>query len=288
MSIVITGASGQLGRLTADAVIEKIGAERVVLVTRHPDRLADFAERGADVRAGDFDDPASLPAAFAGGERLLLISTHQIGARVPGHKAAVDAAAAAGVRSIAYTSMINPSHSNPVVVAPEHRATEEHIRASGVAWTFLRNGIYAEMLLQGAAAALATGTHLSNDGDGRVSYVSREDCAAAAAAVMTSDGHEGEVIDITGPEAVGARQVAALIGELGGREVEAALVDDEAYVQAMVRHGGLPEPAARAYATFGTATRHWYLAPVSTAVQELTGRAPRSVRDVLSEGLVPA
>src|SRR5919109_3013229 len=119
MIIVITGASGRLGRLTAEAVLETIEPSDLVLVTRTPEGLADLAARGADVRAGDFDRPETLPAAFAGGERLLLISTDRAGDRVPQQQAAIDAAAAAGVPSIAYTSIVNPSDSNPAAVAAE-------------------------------------------------------------------------------------------------------------------------------------------------------------------------
>jgi NAD(P)H dehydrogenase (quinone) len=281
MSIVITGASGQLGRLVAEAVLGRADPSQVVLVTRDASRLADLAGRGADVRAGDFGDPGSLAGAFAGATKVLVISTDRVGARVAGHKAAIDAAAAAGARSIAYTSAINPSDSNPIVVAREHRETEEHLRSSGAGWTMLRNSIYTEMLIAGAGAALATGRHVSNEGDGRVSYVARADCAAAAAAVLTTDGHDAKEYDITGPEALGAREVAALYAELGGRPVAAALVDDDAYAAALVEHAGMPEPVARAYTTFGIGTRRGYSGALSTTVADLTGRTPASVRDVL-------
>ncbi|HEY3188079.1 MAG TPA: NAD(P)H-binding protein [Solirubrobacteraceae bacterium] len=288
MSIVITGASGKLGRLTAESLLEKVSPAEVVLVTRTPDALADFAARGADVRAGDFTDPASLTAAFAGGEKVLLISADVIGERVPHQRAAIDAAVAAGVGSIAYTSIVNPSDSNPGAAAADHRATEEHARVSGMAWTFLRNSIYSEMQAGPAAsAALASGALATNAGDGRTAYVSRADCAAVAAAVLASDGHEGKAYDITGPEALSAHDLAALYSQIGGKPVEAVLLDDDAWVAAMVEHAGLPEPLARTLATFGIAARRGYAEPVSTAVQDLTGRAPRTLREVL-EAELPA
>jgi NAD(P)H dehydrogenase (quinone) len=285
MSIVITGASGQLGRLVADAVLERTEPRDVVLVTRDPSRLDDLAQRGAQVRAGDFGNPSSLASAFEGVDKALIISTHEIGARVPGHKAAIDAAAAAGARSIAYTSGLNPSHSNPIVVAAEHRATEEHLRASGTGWTMLRNSIYAEMLVMAAGPALATGRHIHNEGDGRMSYVARADCAAVAAVVLTSDGHDGKMYDVTGPEALSADDVAALFAELGGRPVEALSVDDDAYVAGLVEHAHMPEPVARGLATFGLGARRGYLAAVSDTVADLTGVAPRPARDVLAAAL---
>jgi NAD(P)H dehydrogenase (quinone) len=282
MSIVITGASGQLGRLVTAAVLDRADAADVVLVTRDPARLADVAPRGVEVRAGDFGDPASLAGAFAGAETALIISTDQVGARVAGHKAAIDAAAAAGARSIAYTSAINPSHSNPIVVASEHRETEEHLRASGAGWTMLRNSIYAEMLLLSAGPALASGRHVHNEDDGRVSYVARADCAAAAAVVLTSDGHDGKLYDVTGPEALSADEVAALFAALGGRPVEALATDDGAFVAGLVEHAHMPEPVAQAYATFGMGARRGYSGVVSDTVRELTGAAPQSVHDVLA------
>ena len=281
MSIAITGASGQLGRLTAEALLEKAAPSEVVLVTRNPDAVADLAARGADVRAADFADPSSLEPAFAGVQRLLLISASELGVRVAQHRAAIDAAVAAGVRSVAYTSIGNPSHSNPGAAARDHRETEEALLASGLAWTFLRNGIYAEMLLLGAPAALATGKLLTNDGDGRTAYVSRADCAAAAAVVLTTDGHDGKAYDITSSEALSPADVAALFAELGGRPVEPVHLDDEAWIAAMVEHAGMPEPVARTYATFGVAARHGYLGAVSDTLRELIGREPVGVREVL-------
>jgi NAD(P)H dehydrogenase (quinone) len=282
MSIVITGASGHLGRLVADVVLAETDPSEVVLVTRDPASLEDLTRRGADVRTADFGDPGSMERAFAGATKVLIISTDQVGSRVPGHKAAIDAASRSGAQSIAYTSAINPSDSNPIVVAREHRETEEHLRASGTGWTMLRNSIYTEMLLAGAGAALATGRHVSNEGDGRVSYVARADCAAVAAAVLTRDGHDGKAYDITGPSALSARDVAVLYTVFGGRPVEAVLVDDDAYTAALVQHAGMPEPVARAYTTFGIGARRGYSAALSTTVADLAGREPLPARDVLA------
>jgi NAD(P)H dehydrogenase (quinone) len=279
MSLLITGASGTLGRLVTDAVLARVDPGGVVLVTRDPSKLEGAA---AEVRRGDFSDPGTLPDAFAGAEKVLLISTDVIGQRVPGHKAAIDAAVAAGARWIAYTSGINPSDSNPIAVMTEHRATEEHLRASGADWTLLRNSIYTEVLVPGGHAALASGAHVTNEGDGRVSYVSRADCAAAAAAVLTSDGHDGKIYDITGPAGLSATDVAALYAELGGKPVDVVQVDDEAYVTGMGEHAGMPASVARVYATFGIGARQGYSGCVSDTVEALTGSAQRPARDVLA------
>jgi NAD(P)H dehydrogenase (quinone) len=283
MVIVITGASGNLGRLTTERVLEQIEPEQLILVTRNVLALEDMQERGVTVRPGDFEDPVQLESAFAGGDRLLLISTDAIGRRVDQHTHAIDAAVFAGIQKIAYTSIVNPSDTNPSAAADDHRATEELVRGSDLTWTFLRNGIYAEMLLGPAAAAIGSGRLVTNEGDGRTSYVSRADCAAAAAAVVTAEGidHDYRAYDITGPEALAQDDLGALYEELSGRVVETVKLDDDAYVAGLVEQMGADEDAARLYATFGIAARRWYLAPVSTAVADLTGHEPRSVREVL-------
>ena len=179
-----------------------------------------------------------------------------------------------------YTSIPEPAENNPAAAAPSHRATEQAMHDSGLDWTFLRNNLYAEFQAPVVEQAIASGQIVTSAGDGRVAYVSRDDCAAAAAAVLVEDGHERQAYDITGPEAIGPQELAALAAELGGRPVEVVRVDDEALIAGMVA-GGLPEVRARTLATFVAAAREGYLDSVSGAVEELTGRPPRSLRDVI-------
>jgi len=275
MTIVISGASGQLGRRTAQFLSD---LDDVVLVTRTPDAVADL---GAEVRHGDFDQPDTLPAAFAGGDVLLLVSLPTIGARVEQHKAAIAAAAEAGIRRIAYTSIVNPGPENPAVVAAEHRATEEAILASGLEYTFLRNNIYADLQHASAQAAIDSGRLVTNAGDGRTGYVTREDCAAVAAAVLRGDGHANQIYDVTGPETLDANDLAALYSELGGKPIEVVHVDDAAYAAGLVEHAGMPQAVAEAYATFGAATRAGVLDVCTDVVERLTGRKPTSLRTLL-------
>jgi len=282
MGIVITGASGHLGRRVVDELLDRVDPADLILVTRTPAALAEYAARGAQVRAGDFDDPGSLAAAFAGGEKLLLISTDALGQRIRQHGDAIDAAAAAGVRLVAYTSIINPEPDNPAAVVPEHRGTEDKLRASGLEWTFLRNSIYADLQPRSAQAAIASGRLVTNAGTGRTGYVTREDCAAVAAAVLTGDGHEGQAYDVTGPEALNADDLAQLYSELGGTPVEVVHVDDAAYAAGLVEHAGMPPGLAEIYATFGAATRSGVLDVTTDVVERLTGRAPANIRSVLA------
>jgi NAD(P)H dehydrogenase (quinone) len=280
MTIAITGAAGHLGRLTAQLVLDRGAAEDVVLVTRRPDDLLDLAQRGAAVRFGDFDAPASLSAAFAGVDRLLLISVDVLGNRVAQHTAAIDAAAAAGVGHVLYTSGLNAGSELPLVVSHDHGATEQAIRDRGLRWTALRMGLYAESQVAAAARAVASGHLVHNNGEGATAYVSREDCAAAAAAALAGEGHEDRVYDITGPELVTQAQVAALAAEISGRPVEPVAIDDEEATQNLMGVG-LPADTAKAIASFGTAIREGVLEVLSTHVEDLTGRPPHSLREVL-------
>ena len=279
MSIVITGASGHLGRSTAELVLGRVPASEVILTTRHPEELSDLAERGAEVRRADFERPETLVGAFEGGEKLLLISTPDLDRRAAQHRAAIEAAKVAGVRHVSYTSYLNPVEANPAAITPSHRDTEKALRESGLDWTALRNAFYAEYQVPAGAQAISTGRLVHNNGEGRTAYVSREDCAAAAAAVLTTGGHEGRAYDITGPRPLGQEDVAALLSEVSGRPVEAVALDDEEFVRGLAA-AGIPEPVARGISTYGRAIREDYLGEVSDAVEFLTGRPPRSLREV--------
>jgi NAD(P)H dehydrogenase (quinone) len=282
--IAITGASGQLGRRVAELVLAEHEASGVVLTTRAPGKLADLAGRGAQVRFADFDDAKSLRDAFAGVERLLLISATDLQRRIGQHQAAIDAAKQAGVRHIIYTSGSKPAPPNPAAVAPSHHATERALAASGLGWTVLRNSLYADYQVAEAARAIETGLLVHNRGDGAVAYVAREDCAAAAAAVLVQDGHAGAVYDITGSERYTSDALAALYAELGAHPVEVRRVDDAAFVAGLVGNATADDHlryGAELLASFGRAIREGYLDVVSDAVQRLTGRRARTLREVL-------
>ena len=272
MKYAITGASGQLGRLTADELLERVPASDVVLITRRPESLSEYAARGVDVRAGDFTDPASLPAAFAGIDRLLIVSTDAVGTRLPGQVAAVAAAADAGVARIAYTSITRPEPENPAAVVADHAGTEQALRESGTRWTMLRNAIYADMQVPVLQQAAATGQLVTNVGTGRYAYVTRADCAAAAAAALVRDDADDTIFDITGPESLSSNDLAALAGKLGSTDVAVVDVDDPAYVAGLVEHAGLPEPVAQLLASFHQAARLGYFEAVSDDFTKLTGR----------------
>ncbi|CAA9401829.1 MAG: NADPH:quinone oxidoreductase 2 [uncultured Quadrisphaera sp.] len=282
MTIAITGASGPLGRTTAELVLQALDPREVVLTTRDPRALAELAARGAEVRRVDFTDPDTLLGAFVGVDRLLVVSTDAVGARLDPQRAAVAAAAAAGVGHVVYTSVPEPVPANPALVVADHAGTEQALRESGVAWTVLRNSLYAHQQVPGLQHAAATGRLVTNTGTGATAYVTREDCAAAAAAVLVGGGHEGRALDVTGPLALSAADLAALAGEIGGREVEVVHVGD-ADLAAGLRSAGLPGHVADLVASFGAAAREGFLGRATSVVADLTGRPPTALADVVRE-----
>jgi NAD(P)H dehydrogenase (quinone) len=283
VGIVVTGASGQLGRLVVQELLERVAPEELVLVSRRPEHLRDLAERGVTVRPGDFDQPAALTEAFADAKRVLVISSglNNLGRRVAQHRAAIEAAASAGAEHVVYTSISNPTENNPQrLVAEESRATEEVLQSSGPAWTILRYGTYAEVQVPPGSLAVAHGKMYTNAGSGRMAPISRRDCAAAAAAVLTSDGHEGKTYDITGPDRLTQQDLAAVLSDVSGRAVKVHNVNDRILGWGLTK-AGFPKPIAREIVEFGKAIREGYYDVPQSDVERLTGAAPRSLRDVL-------
>jgi NAD(P)H dehydrogenase (quinone) len=281
MSVIVTGAAGHLGRLVAEQLLERLAPEQLILVTRTPEALRELRARGADVRYCDFDDPTSLRDAFAGGRRMLLISTDAVGRRVGQHGAAIDAAAAAGVAHVVFTSIVNPVDRNPIGPnAREPRRTEALLERSGLAWTVLRFGSFAELVLPPAATAVQNGRLITNNGDGRLVPISRGDCAEAAAVTLTTDGHTGETYQITGLEALSSGDLAGLYADLSGKPVKLLQLSD-AMLNWVLLGIGTPMPIARAITAFGRAVRQGYFDVVDPAFERLTGRPPLTLRDVL-------
>ena len=294
--IIVTGASGQFGSAAARLLLEKVPAEDLILLSRTPDSLAEFAARGAQTRRADFDDPASLEAAMEGGERMLLISTIKVGSRVEQHTAAVEAARAGGVKHVVYTSLLGVrTPGNPSVEGFDHIATERMIEASGLAWTHLRNSLYAEAVATAMAIpALQAGHKPENSGRGRVPIVSRDDCVATAVGVLTQDGHTNKAYDVTGPELWTLPDAMALVAEMSGKPIEVELVDDDgmyAYFDSLgvarkasdvVPDGPIPW-ASEGMVTFGQSIREGFMDIESNEVERITGRPPRTLRSVFEQ-----
>ncbi len=260
-TLIISGASGHLGGLTVEALLARgVPASRLILVSRTPDKLAAYAKRGASVRFGDFTKPESLPAAYAGGTRMLLISTGGSKTEPPPvwMKRAIDAAKADGVREIAYTSYVGITRGDTAGLAAYHQQTEDLLKASGIAWTMLRNSIYMDGLVGQAAKMVADGKAVIPPNESPIGYITRADCAAAAAAVLATSGHENKAYDITGPELLGVKQIAAAASAVTGKEID------------VVQGGPETRPG------FGRPQ----MAFVTMDFRKLTGREPTSVRQL--------
>jgi NAD(P)H dehydrogenase (quinone) len=295
-AIVITGASGQYGRALTDRLVARGLAERLVLITRSPDKLADRAAQGCSVRYGDYDKPETLAPAMAGATRMLLISGTRVGARVVQHRAAIDAAVAAGVRHLAYTSFIGiDDPSNPAEVRHDHIETERTIKASGLAWTMLRDAHYADaMILMAGPGMMQTRRWVSNAGAGREAMVWRDDCVACAEAVLTGEGHDGQIYNITGPELQTFAEVAAILSDVTRVAIEyVAASDAEQYAMFDAMDiprrpvddqtvGGIPWNSDD-MVTFGQAIREGFLEVCSNDVERLTGHPARSVRQLIED-----
>lgn len=281
-ALLVTGASGHLGRKVVELLLAA-NAGPIIATTRSPEQLADLAARGVEVRKADFDDASALPAAFAGAERMLLISTDVLGVpghRITQHQAAVKAAEQAGVRHVVYTSLTRPEPGNPIAIAPDHYATEQALAASSMDWTVLRNNVYTEVLLRNLPRAVATGQFVSAGGEGKVGYVTRDDCARVAAAALNSDRSGRNTFEITGPGAVSHGDVAKMVSEITGKPVQYIGVSAEAMVDGMVQ-AGVPRGLAEVLVTFDVGISQGTLDVVSDAVTELTGQPPQSVYDFL-------
>jgi NAD(P)H dehydrogenase (quinone) len=284
--IIVSGASGQLGSLVIEELLARgVEPENMILVSRTPNtaHLQGYAARGASVRFGDFTKPESLDDAYRGGTRMLLISINGGGDNRPElHKAAIDAAVRAGVKHIAYTSYVNADRNDESTIAIDHRRTETYLKESGVAWTMLRNHIYSNGLVDQAAMIVRDGGLVTHTPDARVAYVTREDCAAAAAAVLTTPGHEYRAYNITGPEAIGPRELVALASEISGKPAELFVLSEAEYRQRLAE-SGMPAASIESTIQFAAELDSPYLREPSTAVQDLTGRPAKSVRELLLE-----
>jgi len=284
MSIVVTGATGHLGRLAVEALLARdVPAGQVVAAGRDPDRLADLADRGVVVRRGDYNDRASLKEALVGADRLLLVSSSEVGSRIPQHRNVVDAALDAGVGLIAYTSVLR-ADSTAMLLAEEHQATEEYIRASGLPFALLRNSWYAENYTAQIPVALDNGVILGAAGQGRVSAATRADYAEAAAVVASGDGHAGAVYELGGDEAFTLTEYAALLAEKSGRAVTYRDLSVADYVSTLVGVG-LPEGVAQVYADADAGLARGDLFVDSGDLSRLIGRPTTSIGDAIDSTL---
>ncbi len=283
MKILVTGATGQFGAKVVEALLASVSSERLIVSVRNPEKANHLRARGVEVRQGDFDQPASLDTAFAGVDRLLIVSTQgDNDTRIRQHLAAVSAAERAGVGFIAYTSVVNAAD-NPLSLAPVHRATEEAIRKTGIPYSFLRNNWYIENEMGAIQGVLAGAPLVTAAETGKVGWAAREDYAYAAAAVLAGSGHENSIYELSGTP-ITYEDLTGILEKVLDREVPVQHVDDAAFA-AIMGGAGVPEPVVPLLVSIQSAIREGALDVKSNDLQTLLGRPVTPLGDFI-HGLV--
>lgn len=283
MSYVVTGATGHLGRLAVEDLLEKVPAHQVAAVVRNADKAADLAARGVEIRVADYGDPASLKAAFNAGDRVLFVSGSEVGQRVPQHTAVIGAAKEAGVALLAYTSVLGGPAAD-FDLAAEHQTTEQAILDSGVPYVFLRNGWYHENYTENLGPVLEYNAVVASAGEGRVASASRADYAAAAVAVLTGEGHENKAYELSGDVAWSFAEYAAELSRQTGKEIVYSNVPAEAHKEILVG-AGLPEPFAQILVDVDAAVSRGRLAATPGDLARLIGRPTTPLADAITAAL---
>lgn len=279
MKILVTGATGQLGSKVVDALLGMVPAGQVAVSVRQPEKASALSALGVDVRHGDFDEPASLDKAFAGVDRLLIVSTQgDNDTRMRQHGAAVEAAQRAGVKFIAYTSLVNAADSK-LALAPVHKFTEEAILKTGIPYAFLRNNWYIENETGTIQGVLAGAPVVTSAGSGKVGWATRGDYAKAAAVVLAGEGHENKTYELSG-KLLTHDELAKSIAEALGREVPVQHVDDAGYAEAM-RGTGAPEPVVSFLVAIQSGIREGGLDVASNDLETLLGHPATPLVDAI-------
>lgn len=293
----VTGVGGYVGAQTARRLMERVPASQIIVTSRNEKALAEWRAKGARAYKADYDDKAALIEAWRGVEAVFMVSAMQVGeVRRAQHKNAIEAAKAAGVKRLVYTSFLGAGDPgiNSFEIA-DHRYTEKLILESGLGWNFMRNSQYGDAMAENQAAiAISTGKSIGNAGNGRVAFIARDDVAAVAAVLLAGGGERNKAYDVTGPEAVSWSDVAAMITEISGAPVEVVdLTDEQMY--AMWDSLGVPREATGDFSrspvpwcsdgmvSLGREIRLGHLSTVTDVVEKLTGRKPRSLRDLMKQ-----
>ncbi|MGN7998665.1 SDR family oxidoreductase [Sphingomonas sp. 22176] len=277
----VTGASGQLGRLVVESLLGKVAPDQIVALVRNPESVADLAAKGVVVRAFNYDAPETLAPGLAGVTRLLLVSGNAIGSRIPQHKAVIDAAKAAGVQLIAYTSLLR-AQTSPMQLAAEHKATEELLAASGIPAALLRNGWYTENYLMSAGPAIEHGVLIGSAGEGVVSGAARADYAEAAAVVLTR-GDAG-TFELAGDTGFTHAELAAALAEASGKPVAYQDLPQAEYAKAL-EGAGIPGPFAAILADSDARAGEGTLFDDSHTLSGLIGRPTTPWRETIVAGV---
>jgi len=283
MKIAITGATGQLGNLVIEQLLQLTAAQNIVALVRNVDKAEHFKAKGIELREFDYDRPETLVPALLGIDKLLLISANEVGRRTPQHKAVIDAAKVAGVPYLAYTSLLR-ADTSPLGLALEHRETEKLIQDSGLRYTFLRNNWYSENYLAGVAHTIEIGTLFGAAQDGQISSASRIDYAEAAAKVLTSTGHENKTYELAGSESFNLSKLATLIGQAASKDIIYQNLSAEEYTQGLTQ-AGLPAGLVEVIVDADIQTIQGAMYSDSQDLEQLIGRKTTSIQDAIKAAL---
>ena len=283
MKIAITGATGQLGNLVIEQLLQLTAAQNIVALVRKIDKAEHFKVQGIEPREFDYDRPETLVPALLGIDKLLLISANEIGRRTPQHQAVIDAAKVAGVPYLAYTSLLR-ADTSPLGLAQEHRETEKLIQDSGITYTFLRNNWYSENYLAGVAHAIEIGTLFGAAQDGRISSASRIDYAEAAAKVLTSTGHENKTYELAGSESFSLSDLATFIGQAVNKDIIYQNLSAEEYTQGLTQ-AGLPAGLVDVIVDADIQTIQGAMYSDSKDLEQLIGHKTTSIQDAIKAAL---
>ncbi|MFS2060433.1 SDR family oxidoreductase [Kosakonia cowanii] len=279
--IALTGATGQLGQFVVEALLKSVPAKEIVAIVRNPAKAEALSKQGLIVRHGDYNDQAALTQALAGVEKLLLISSSEVGQRAAQHRNVINAAKAAGVKFIAYTSLLH-ADTSPLGLHVEHVETEKLLAESGIPFALLRNGWYSENYLASAPAALAHGVFIGAAGEGKIASATRADYAAAAARVISEEGHAGKVYELAGDKAWTLSDLAALLSEASGKKVVYQNLS-EADFAAALKGAGLPDGLAEMLADSDIGASKGGLFDDSQTLSKLIGRPTTSIADSVND-----
>ncbi|TNL14107.1 NAD(P)-dependent oxidoreductase [Kosakonia cowanii] len=279
--IALTGATGQLGQFVVEALLKTVPAKEIVAIVRNPAKAEALSKQGLIARQGDYNDQAALTQALAGVEKLLLISSSEVGQRAAQHRNVINAAKAAGVKFIAYTSLLH-ADTSPLGLHVEHVETEKLLAESGIPFALLRNGWYSENYLASAPAALAHGIFIGAAGEGKIASATRADYAAAAARVISEEGHVGKVYELAGDKAWTLSDLAALLSEASGKKVVYQNLS-EADFAAALKGAGLPDGLAEMLADSDIGASKGGLFDDSQTLSKLIGRPTTSIADSVND-----
>jgi len=281
--IVVTGATGKLGRLVVEGLLKKVPAREIAVAVRSPEKAKDLAVRGVEIRPADYSRPETLAKAFAGAEKVLLVSSSEVGQRAPQHLAVIDAAKRAGVRLLAYTSILHGEASR-LALAVEHQATEAALRESGLAWVFLRNGWYVENYTEHLDPALQHGAFVGSAGAGRIAAATRADFAEAAVTVLTGLGHEKKAYELAGDRPFTMAELAAEVARQVGRTIVYTDLPPEQY-KAILTGAGVPGPYADLLVDSDLCIARGELDDASGDLRRLIGRPTTPLADAVAAAL---